>query len=80
LTLLWPQGAWHAYVVAAALAAGNTFFNPTVQAIIPSLTTEEQRAGRQLGGLVDGTTRTDPGFGRGRRADRPDRQLDQPSR
>lgn len=43
LTLLWPQGAWHAYVVAAGLAAGNTFFNPTVQAVIPELTTEEQR-------------------------------------
>ena len=43
LTLLWPQGAWHAYVVAAGLAAGNTFFNPTVQAVIPVLTTEEQR-------------------------------------
>ncbi|HET6318077.1 MAG TPA: MFS transporter, partial [Chloroflexota bacterium] len=43
LTLLWPQGAWHAYVVAAGLAASNTFFNPTVQAVIPFLTTEEQR-------------------------------------
>ena len=43
LSLLWPQGAWHAYLVAAALAAGNTFFNPTVQAVIPALTTDEQR-------------------------------------
>jgi MFS family permease len=43
LTLLWPQGAWHAYLVAAGLAAGTTFFNPTVQAVIPALTTEEQR-------------------------------------
>jgi MFS family permease len=43
LTLLWPQGAWHAYLVAAGLAAGNAFFNPTVQAVIPALTTEEQR-------------------------------------
>ncbi len=43
LTLLWPQGAWHAYLVAAGLAAGNTFFNPTVQAVIPALTAEEQR-------------------------------------
>lgn len=34
VTLVWPQGAWHAYVVAAGLAAGNTFFNPTVQAVI----------------------------------------------
>ena len=30
LSLVRPQGAWHAYVVAAGLAAGNTFFNPTV--------------------------------------------------
>jgi MFS family permease len=43
LTLLWPQGAWHAYAVAAGLAAANTFFNPTVQAVIPVLTTEDQR-------------------------------------
>lgn len=43
LTLLWPQGAWHAYLVAAGLAAGNTFFNPTVQAVIPAITTDEQR-------------------------------------
>ncbi len=43
LSLLWPQGAWHAYLVAAGLAAGNTFFNPTVQAIIPAVTTERQR-------------------------------------
>ena len=43
LSLVWPQGAWHAYLAAAGLAAGNTFFNPTVQAVIPALTTEEQR-------------------------------------
>ncbi len=43
LSLVWPQGAWHAYVVAAGIASGNAFFNPTVQAVIPSLTTEEQR-------------------------------------
>jgi MFS family permease len=43
LSLLWPQGGWHAYLVAAGMAAGNTFFNPAVQAIIPSLTTQEQR-------------------------------------
>lgn len=42
-SLLWPQGAWHAYIVAAGLAAGNAFFNPTVQAVIPTLTTDEQR-------------------------------------
>ena len=43
LSLVWPQGAWHAYLVAAGLSAGSTFFNPTVQAVIPALTTEEQR-------------------------------------
>jgi MFS family permease len=43
LSLVWPQGAWHAYLVAAGLAAGNSFFNPAVQAVIPALTTEEQR-------------------------------------
>jgi MFS family permease len=43
LSLLWPQGGWHAYLVAAGMAAGNTFCNPAVQAIIPSLTTQEQR-------------------------------------
>ena len=43
LTLVWPQGAWHAYVVAAGLAAGSIFFNPTVQAVIPVLTSDEQR-------------------------------------
>jgi MFS family permease len=43
LTLLSPQGAWHAYLVAAGLAAGNAFFSPTVQAVIPALTSEGQR-------------------------------------
>lgn len=43
LSLVWPQGAWHAYLVAAGVAAGNTFFNPTVQAVIPTITTDEQR-------------------------------------
>jgi MFS family permease len=43
LSLIWPQGAWHAYFVAAGVAAGNTFFNPTVQAVIPAITTEDQR-------------------------------------
>lgn len=42
-SLVWPQGAWHAYIVAAGLSAGSTFFNPTVQAVIPVLTTEHQR-------------------------------------
>ena len=42
-SLIWPQGVWHVYLVAAGLAAGNTFFNPDVQAVIPVLTTEDQR-------------------------------------
>ena len=42
-SLIWPQGVWHAYLVAAGLAAGNTFFNPAVQAVIPVLTTADQR-------------------------------------
>jgi MFS family permease len=43
LSLVWPQGTWHVYVVAAGMSAGGVFFNPTVQAVIPVLTTEEQR-------------------------------------
>ena len=43
LSLVWPQGAWHAYLVAAGLTVGSAFFNPTAQAVIPALTTEEQR-------------------------------------
>ena len=43
LSLLWPQGVGHAYLVAAGLSAGNVFFNPTVNAVIPVLTTPEQR-------------------------------------
>lgn len=43
LSLVWPQGVGHAYLVAAGLAAGNTFFGPTVQAVIPALTTPDQR-------------------------------------
>jgi MFS family permease len=43
VSLFWPQGAWHAYLVAAGMAAGNIFFNPTVQAVIPVITTEDQR-------------------------------------
>ena len=43
LSLVWPQGTLHAYAVAAGLASGNAFFNPTVQAVIPVLTTEDQR-------------------------------------
>ncbi len=42
-SLIWPQGVWHVYLVAAGLAAGNTFFNPAVQVVIPVLTTEDQR-------------------------------------
>jgi MFS family permease len=43
LSLVWPQGVWHAYLVAAGLTVGSTFFNPTVQAVIPAITTDEQR-------------------------------------
>ena len=43
LSLVWPRGAWHAYLVASCLAAGGAFFNPTLQAVIPALTTEQQR-------------------------------------
>jgi MFS family permease len=43
LSLVWPQGVWHAYVVAAGLSAAGVFFNPTVNAVIPVLTTSEQR-------------------------------------
>ena len=42
-SLVWPQGAWHAYAVAVGLAVGNVFFNPTVQAVIPVITTDDQR-------------------------------------
>jgi MFS family permease len=42
-SLLWPQGLWHVYLVAAGIAAGNTFSNPTVQAVIPVLTSANQR-------------------------------------
>ena len=43
LTLIWPQGVWHAYLVAAGLSAAGVFFNPAVNAIIPTLTTPKQR-------------------------------------
>ena len=43
LSLVHPLGTWHPYVVAAGLVAGSAFFNPTVQAVIPAITTEEQR-------------------------------------
>ncbi len=43
LSLVWPQSPWHAYMAAAGIAAGNTFFNATAQAVIPALTTEDQR-------------------------------------
>jgi MFS family permease len=42
-SLIWPQGVWHAYLVAAGLAAGNTFFNPAFQAVIPVVTSADQR-------------------------------------
>mgnify|MGYP001319183387 CR=1 FL=1 len=43
LSLVWPQGVWHAYVVAAGMAAAGSFFNPALQAVIPAVTTEQQR-------------------------------------
>jgi len=43
MSLVWPQNEWHAYLVAAGLSAGNVFFNPTVQAVIPAITSEDQR-------------------------------------
>ena len=43
LSLVWPQGVWHAYAVAFGISAAGVFFNPTVNAVIPALTTPEQR-------------------------------------
>ena len=43
LSLVRPLGDWHPYVVAAGLTVGSAFFNPTAQAVIPALTTEDQR-------------------------------------
>ncbi len=43
LSLVWPQGVEHAYVVAAGIAISNTLFNATAQAVIPALTTEDER-------------------------------------
>ncbi len=43
LSLVWPQGAWHAYLVAAGMSAAAAFFNPTLQAVIPALTSDEER-------------------------------------
>jgi len=42
-SLMWPQGLWHVYLVAAGLIVGSTFFAPTVQAVIPSLTSDDER-------------------------------------
>jgi MFS family permease len=43
LSLVWPQGVWHAYTVAAGMAAAGGFFNPALQAVIPAVTTERLR-------------------------------------
>ncbi len=48
LSLVWPQRAWQAYVVAAGLAAGGTLFNPAVQAVIPTLATYSEQRARRL--------------------------------
>ena len=42
-SLVWPQGLWHVYLVAAGLVVGGTFFAPTMQAVIPVLTSEDER-------------------------------------
>ena len=42
-SLIWPQGLWHVYLVAAGLVVGSTFFTPTMQAVIPVLTSEDER-------------------------------------
>jgi len=42
-SLMWPQGLWHIYLVAAGLVVGSTFFAPTVQAVIPSLRSDDER-------------------------------------
>ena len=43
VSLIWPQGLWHVYLVAAGLVVGSTFFTPTTQAVIPVLTSEDER-------------------------------------
>jgi len=43
LSLVWPQGVWHAYAVAFGLVAGTVFFSPAVNAVIPLLATDDQR-------------------------------------
>ena len=43
VSLIWPQGVWHAYAVALGMSAAGVFFNPTVQAVLPALTTAGQR-------------------------------------
>ncbi|MDP8925130.1 MAG: MFS transporter, partial [Chloroflexota bacterium] len=42
-SLIWPQGVWHVYAVAAGLVVGSMFFTPTMQAVIPVLTNEDER-------------------------------------
>ncbi|MDP8909302.1 MAG: MFS transporter, partial [Chloroflexota bacterium] len=42
-SLIWPQGVWHVYLVAAGLVVGSTFFTPTMQAVIPVLTSDDER-------------------------------------
>ena len=42
-SLIWPQGVWHAYLVAAGLVVGSMFFTPTMQAVIPVLTSDDER-------------------------------------
>ena len=43
LSLIWPQGVAHAYLVAGGLSIGRVFFDPTHSAVIPAVTSEGQR-------------------------------------
>ncbi len=43
LTLALTHALWAVYALAALLAVGSTLFNPTLQAVIPALLTEEER-------------------------------------
>ncbi len=43
LILAFTSVLWGVYLLAALLAVGSTLFNPTLQAVIPSLLSEEER-------------------------------------
>jgi hypothetical protein len=65
LSLVWPQGVWHAYAVAAGMAAAGSFFNPAVQAVIPAVTTQAQRLAANSVAWSTGRLGADCGLGRG---------------